>query len=328
MDCKACGKRNPADNRHKLATYITRNPPPPPGKAGKKGKHAGANPAGGGGAVDEDGNPVDSSTAAGSSGGDEEDDDEDELSRRINSEAAQLPAVSVIATEDWSEDTSPEAVARRMQEMAIRPNLLGDDEEDDEEGIRKYEEFGQWLDENSKVTDEDVLSKAEEVGVAGKYKALQVIVQCIFDETIVQQIPKRTQLLMKVCFFYIFLSGLSQYEAHAFSLSSHISSVPPRSTRNTSWVASSASSASNTPKNCLLRCPSSSRSFTMPTSLTRMPFLNGARSLASGLSIRVRPSLSKMLRSRSCTGSRTRRRRSQVKKMSDGEHRVDAMEEI
>lgn len=187
MDCKACGARNEADMRHKLSSYIVKNPPEVESKNQRRLRKAataqanGTDEFGPGGGLVED------------EGGDGSDDDI--ISQRINREAAGLKLESKLANEDWSEDTSEAAVAQRMKELSVKGvGAFGDD---DEEGENKYELFGTWLDEQENPSDKEIIEKAKELGVFGKYKACQVLVQCIFNETIVSQIPKRASLLQK-----------------------------------------------------------------------------------------------------------------------------------
>jgi translation initiation factor 5 len=188
MDCKACGARNLGDMRHKLASYIVKNPPESASKKGKKQRKAATAQTNG---TDENGIPETNmeeiDEAAGS--------DDDIITQRINKEAAGLKLESTMGDDDWSIDTSEEAVAARMKELSVKASLLGDDE--DEDGESKYEQFGQWLEENKEGSDADIIAKAEELGVLGKYKVCQVLVQCIFNENISTQIPKRVKLLRK-----------------------------------------------------------------------------------------------------------------------------------
>lgn len=189
MDCKACGARNLGDMRHKLASYIVKNPPESASKKGGKKQRKAATAQTNG--TDENGIPETNMEEADDAAGS----DDDIITQRINKEAAGLKLESTMGEDDWSVDTSEEAVAARMKELSVKASLLGDDE--DEEGESKYEQFGQWLEENKEGTDADIIAKAEELGVLGKYKVCQVLVQCIFNENITTQIPKRVKLLRK-----------------------------------------------------------------------------------------------------------------------------------
>ncbi|KAI9318007.1 domain found in IF2B/IF5-domain-containing protein [Dichotomocladium elegans] len=192
MDCKACGARNKGDNRHKLATFIVKNPPAQASKNQRKQRKAATAQA----------NGTDDSGMPGSPVTEEADDGEEEdiITKRINKEADGLVMESKLANEDWSEDTSEAAVAARLKELTVKGvGAFGGDDDDDEGGENKYEVFGNWLEEKKGTTlsDDDIIEKARELGVLGKYKSVQVLVQCIFTDDIASQIPARQKLLSK-----------------------------------------------------------------------------------------------------------------------------------
>jgi len=161
--CKACGARTPVDLTHKLCAYIIKNPPK---KKSKKNGDAPPSP------------PPDENRAA---------DEEDHELLQLERELPDQP----VDDEDWAAETSAEAVAKRMKELAVQPAVLGDDEdeiEDPAEGLATY------LSENPDASDADIVAEAISLGIRD-YKAVVVLVQVLFNDKIMEQVPKRVSLL-------------------------------------------------------------------------------------------------------------------------------------
>lgn len=191
-DCKACGARSNVDMRHKLTTYITKNPPPKK-RRGVRGAGAG-------------------NTADDGRGDAEEAGSEDELTQRIKAEAADIPTAEQRAKtkadkEEWSVDTSEEAVKARVKalEGGLAGGLSLGDDDDDEDQDSPYNQFGLWLLANRKGGEEgreasaaEVYKKAQELGIEKKHKAVQVLMQGLFTEDAVNELKKYMPIVAKM----------------------------------------------------------------------------------------------------------------------------------
>ncbi|KAJ8146863.1 translation initiation factor 5 eIF-5 [Metschnikowia aff. pulcherrima] len=205
-DCKACGRITDVDPRHKLSSYILKNPPP---STGKKAATATANVVGGGKTISE--------IAQDAEGGEvkkEGDDDDDVLTKKINAEAAALSSQTVeVADDDWAVDMSKEAIEARARELE---GLSLNDSQ------TKVSEFGEWVlqqapDSKDKLpSDIEIYKKIVELELLETPETLLVLAQVLFDETIVEQLETHQGLLAKLIneredYEKAFLGGLERF---------------------------------------------------------------------------------------------------------------------
>lgn len=196
-DCKACGKRTPMELRHKLSSFILKNPPNTlaGSKKNKKSATASANVRGGG---------VSSSDIAQgkSQGGDEDgegnagDDDDDALAREINAAASELEQIEV-KDDEWAVDMSEEAIRARAKELQVANGAVDTE-------LTKLEEYGEWIineageDKSNLPSDVELYKKAVELDVLSDPKIACVLAQCIFTEDIVNEISEHSAFFTKV----------------------------------------------------------------------------------------------------------------------------------
>jgi len=214
LDCKACGQRSDVDLRLKLSGFILNQP-----KTGKKNKadKKAARKAKQNGTANGDENGHNSGSENNSENGSNENGDvdveagsDDELTRRINDGALELEESAEVKDDEWTVDMSPEAVRARQQQLPddLKQKLvLGEDDDEDGEGggNSAYDQLGNWITSEaeakggvSNVEDVAIYLKAKEYGIEAKHRTLLVLVQTIFDDKIVKQIPARAPMLKNV----------------------------------------------------------------------------------------------------------------------------------
>lgn len=217
LDCKACGQRSDVDLRLKLSGFILKNQPKK-GKKDKSEKKAARKAKQNGSANAEengDNSPGDDNSDNGSNengNGDVaiEAGSDDELTRQIKAGAEQVDAPAEVKDDEWTVDMSAEAVRARQQQLPedLKQKLVfGDDEDEDGEGggNSAYDQLGNWINNEAEekgsvdeVDDVAIYLKAKEFGIETKHRTLLVLVQTIFDDNIVKQIPKRASMLKNV----------------------------------------------------------------------------------------------------------------------------------
>ncbi|KAF8261000.1 translation initiation factor [Lactarius quietus] len=191
-DCKACGERTSVDMRHRLSTYIIKNPPKKKGKKNKGGHAEAPSPT----------NEVNGAVSPGENGEAEAEagSEDDEMTRRIKAEAADLKAKSQLVDEGWSADTSPEAVKARIGAVAAGLGSLGlgGEDESDEDADSPYSQLGNWVAENEGATAVDVFKKVQDLGLEKKHRAVQVLAQSLFTGEIIAEIPTYIAIFRKM----------------------------------------------------------------------------------------------------------------------------------
>lgn len=129
-----------------------------------------------------------------------------------NAEAKELDQGEDVKDDVWAVDVSEEAVKARAKELPedLKQKLVFDEGDEDAEGEggsnSAYDQLGSWIISTAEskaggvgeLEDVEIYVKAKDLGVDTKHKTLSVLAQTVFDDNIVDQIPKRASMLKKV----------------------------------------------------------------------------------------------------------------------------------
>ena len=180
--------------RHKLVTYILKNPPKSgkgsKGKSGGKGMTAEANV--GGPLVFEKGaNGTGNGNGNGDGEGSEEEPSTPDAGNAVPTTGTDIDAALGRADPVLSNPDASEEVSRKLKAM----EMGGGDDDEDEDADSPYALLGAWLAEHRDASDADIIGQIKENGIVGKHKVLLEIGHHLFTDEVADEVPKRTSLL-------------------------------------------------------------------------------------------------------------------------------------
>jgi len=176
--CSACGHSSLIDMRHRLSTFILKNPPEgddaTPQKLKKLKKEKDKN------AQNGDTSPTDKDE----SGFDGWSDD--------------LPTANKTNVDEWSTDTSAEAVRQRMSKLGVGVKGLTHNEDLEKSTEERFQIFFQFVKDKvseNNISDKEIVAEADRLDM--KDRAVLALAEILLDKDILTQLPKYRVLFLR-----------------------------------------------------------------------------------------------------------------------------------
>jgi len=176
--CSACGHSSLIDMRHRLSTFILKNPPEgddaTPQKLKKLKKEKGQN----------------------SQNGDTSPTDKDESG--FDGWSDDLPTDNKTNVDEWSTDTSAEAVRKRMSKLGVGVKGLTHNEDLEKSTEERFQIFFQFVKDKvteNNISDKEIVAEADRLDM--KDRAVLALAEILLDKDILTQLPKYRVLFLR-----------------------------------------------------------------------------------------------------------------------------------